>query len=87
MGIEGVFIMSLYESLPSDFLIQFYNEMKKMSSNGLVSKNMYYKLGLIIEAASKRGIQLEKPKDFDHNVDQELLMALVCRKWIIRKNK
>jgi hypothetical protein len=79
--------MSLYERLPSDFLIQFYNEMKKMSSNGLVSKNMYYELGLIIAAASKRGIQLDKPKDFDHNVDQELLMALESRKWTIRKNK
>jgi hypothetical protein len=77
--------MSLYERLPSDFLIQFYNEMKKMSSNGLVSKNMYYELGLIIAAASKRGIQLDKPKDFDHNVDQEILMELECRKWIIRK--
>jgi hypothetical protein len=77
--------MSLYERLPSDFLIQFYNEMREMSSNGLVSKNMYYELGLIIAAASKRGIQLDKPKDFDHNVDQELLMELECRKWIIRK--
>jgi hypothetical protein len=61
--------------------------MKNMSSNGLVSKNMYYELGLIIAAASKRGIQLDKPKDFDHNVDQELLMALESRKWTIRKNK
>jgi hypothetical protein len=31
---------------------------------------MYYELGLIIAAASKRGIQLDKPKDFEHNVDQ-----------------
>lgn len=78
-------IMSLYERLPSDFLIQFYNEMKKMSSNGIVSKNMYYELGLIIAAASKRGIQLDKPKDFDQNVDYELLMELECRKKSIRK--
>ncbi|TDL65099.1 hypothetical protein E2R56_24740 [Rhodococcus qingshengii] len=77
--------MSLYERLPSDFLIQFYNEVKKMSSNGLVSKSMYYELGLIIAAASKRGIQLDKPKDFEQNVDHELLLELKCRNWIIRK--
>jgi len=78
--------MSLYERLPSHFLIQFYHEMKKMSSNGIVSKNMYYELGLIISAASKRGIQLDKPKDFDQNVDHELLMELESRKKINRKN-
>lgn len=80
-------ILSLYERLPSELLIQFYNEIKKMSSNGLVSKKMYYELGLIISAASKRGIQLDKPQDFDHNVDHELLMELEGRRWIIRKTK
>jgi hypothetical protein len=77
--------MSLYERLPSDFLIQFYKEVKKMSSSGLVSKSMYYELGLIIAVASKRGIQLDKPKDFEQNVDHELLLELKCRNWIIRK--
>jgi hypothetical protein len=77
--------MSLYERLPNDFLIEFYNEVKKMSSNGLVSKSMYYELGLIIAAASKRGIPLDKPKDFEQNVDNILLLELKCRNWIIRK--
>jgi hypothetical protein len=68
--------MSLYEQLPSDFLIQFYYEVKKMISKGSVSKNMYYELGLIIAASSKRGILLDKPKDFEQNIDHELLMRL-----------
>ncbi|MCM2535179.1 hypothetical protein NDK43_26060 [Neobacillus pocheonensis] len=68
--------MSLYEKLPSDFLIQFYNEVKKMISKGIVSKKMYYELGLMIAAASKRGIQLDKPKDFEQNIVPELLLEL-----------
>lgn len=68
--------MSLYDKLPSDFLIQFYNEMKKMISKGIVSKKMYYELGLMIAAASKRGIQLDKPNDFEQNIVQELLLEL-----------
>lgn len=77
--------MSLYERLPSDFLIQFYNEVKKMCSTGLVTKNMYYELGLIMAAASKRGIQLDKPKDFEQNVNFDLLLELNYHNWIIRK--
>jgi len=68
--------MSLYEKLPSDFLIQFYYELKKMISNGLVSKNMYYELGLIIAVASRRGILLDKPLDFEQHIVHELLREL-----------
>lgn len=68
--------MSLYYKLPSDFLIQFYNEVKKMILKGIVSKKMYYELGLMIAAASKRGIQLDKPHDFEQNIVQELLLEL-----------
>jgi hypothetical protein len=78
-------IMSLYERLPSDFLIQFHNEVKKMSSNGLVTKNSHYELGLIIAVALKRGIQLDKLKDLEQNVDQEILLEFKCRNSIIRK--
>ncbi|NHC19365.1 hypothetical protein G6554_13905, partial [Bacillus sp. MM2020_4] len=42
----------------------------------LVSKNMYYELGLIIAAASRRGIVLEKPKDFEQHIAYELLIEL-----------
>ncbi|NYE04542.1 hypothetical protein F4694_001286 [Bacillus niacini] len=76
VGIVGVSGMSLYEKLPSDFLIQFYYEVQKMISKGLVSKNMYYELGLIIAATSKRGILLDKPKDFKQHIVHELLMEL-----------
>ncbi|NYE07523.1 hypothetical protein F4694_004334 [Bacillus niacini] len=55
VGIVGVSEMSLYEKLPSDFLIQFYYEVQKMISKGLVSKNMYYELGLIITAGQEEG--------------------------------
>jgi hypothetical protein len=72
----GVLKMSLYENLPSDFLIQFYCEVKKMIAKGLVSKNMYYELGLIIAAASRRGILLDKPMDFELYIVHELLMEL-----------
>jgi hypothetical protein len=72
----GVLKMSLYEKLPNYFLIQFYYELKKMISKELVSKNMYYELGLIIAVASKRGILLDKPKDFEQHIVQELLMEL-----------
>ncbi|WML39790.1 hypothetical protein RCG19_21890 [Neobacillus sp. OS1-2] len=57
-------------------MIQFYEEVKKMISNGVVSKNMYYELGLIIAAASRRGIVLEKPKDFEQHIAHELLIEL-----------
>jgi hypothetical protein len=47
-----------------------------MISKGLVSKNMYYELGLIIAAASRRGILLDKPKDYEQHIVHELLMEL-----------
>jgi hypothetical protein len=61
-------IMSFYESLPSDILIQFYKEVLKKISKGLVSKNMYYELGLIIAVASKRGLMLEQPQNIEQNI-------------------
>ena len=42
--------MNFYEKLPSDFLINFYNEIIKNIEKGILSKNMYYELGLIISA-------------------------------------
>jgi hypothetical protein len=60
--------MSFYESLPSDILIQFYKEVLKKISKGLVSKNMYYELGLIIAVASKRGLMLEQPQNIEQNI-------------------
>jgi hypothetical protein len=65
--------MDFYEKLPTDFLIAFYHEMKKNIEKGLLTKNMYYELGLIISVASQRGITLGKPCDFDQVVDQQNL--------------
>jgi hypothetical protein len=65
--------MNFYEKLPTDFLIAFYREMMKNIEKGLLTKNMYYELGLIISVASQRGITLGKPFDFDQVVDQQAL--------------
>ena len=62
--------MDFYEKLPTDFLIAFYDEMMKNIEKGLLTKNMYYELGLIISVASQRGISLGQPCDFEEIVDQ-----------------
>jgi hypothetical protein len=65
--------MDFYEKLPTDFLISFYYEMMKSIEKGLLTKNMYYELGLIISVASQRGITLGKPCDFEQIVDRKTL--------------
>lgn len=62
--------MDFYEKLPTDFLIAFYDEMMNNIDRGLLTKNMYYELGLLISVAHKRGITLEQPADFEQIVDQ-----------------
>ena len=47
--------MILYEKLPSDILISFYDEVLKNINKGILTKNMYYELGIIISVASQRG--------------------------------
>jgi hypothetical protein len=63
--------MEFYEKLPTDFLIAFYHEVVKNIENGILSKNMYYELGLMISVASQRGITLGKPCNFEQVTDQE----------------
>jgi hypothetical protein len=65
--------MVIYEKLPSDLLIAFYDEVLKNINKGILTKNMYYELGIIISVASQRGISLEKPCDFEQIIDQETL--------------
>jgi hypothetical protein len=65
--------MILYEKLPSDILISFYDEILKNIAKGILTKNMYYELGIIISVASQRGITIEEPCDFEQIVDQETL--------------
>lgn len=61
--------MDFYEKLPTDFLIAFYCEIMKNIEKGILTKNMYYELGLIILVANRRGITLNKPEDFEQVVD------------------
>jgi hypothetical protein len=70
---KGDVIVDFYEKLPSDFLIAFYDEMMKNIEKGLLTKNMYYEVGLIISVASRRGITLGQPYDFEKIVDQKEL--------------
>ena len=65
--------MDFYDKLPTDFLIDFYHETMKNIEKGLLTKNMYYELGIIISVASQRGITLGKPCDFEQIVDQKAL--------------
>ena len=70
-------MMKFYENLPTDFLIAFYNEMIIKIEKGILTKNMYYELGLIISIAGQRGITLRKPYDFEQIVDQKVLDKLI----------
>jgi hypothetical protein len=63
--------VDFYEKLPTDFLMAFYDELMKNIEKGLLTKNMYYELGLIISVASQRGITLGQPCDFEQIVDQK----------------
>lgn len=65
--------MDFYEKLPTEMLVAFYQEILDNIERGILSKNMYYELGLIISVASLRGITLGKPCDFTPSVDQTLL--------------
>lgn len=65
--------IDFYEKLPTDFLIIFYYEIMKNIENRILTKNMYYELGLIISVASQRGITLGQPCYFKQNVDLETL--------------
>jgi hypothetical protein len=65
--------MDFYEKLPTDFLIAFYDEMMKNIEKGLLTKNMYYELGLLISVATQRGITLKQPCDFEQIVNPKYL--------------
>jgi hypothetical protein len=68
-----VYILNLYEKLSTDFLIAFYYEMMKNIEKGLLTKNMYHELGLIIDVANQRDITLDRPVDFEQVVNQQVL--------------
>jgi hypothetical protein len=60
----------------------------KNIAKGILTKNIYYELGVIISVASQRGISLEEPCDFEQIVDQETLNDLTqgAHKYNEKKN-
>ncbi|WP_428910993.1 hypothetical protein [Niallia sp. Krafla_26] len=69
--------MGFYEKLPTDLLITFYCEIMKKIEKEILSKNMYYELGLIISVANRRGIKLNKPEDFKQVVNPKILNEFI----------
>lgn len=69
--------MNFYEKLPVEFLIRFYNEIIKNIEEGILTKNMYYELGIIISVANRRGISLDQPSDFNEVINQQALNDLL----------
>jgi hypothetical protein len=69
--------MNFYEKLPVEFLIRFYNEIIKNIEKGILTKNMYYEIGIIISVANRRGISLNPPSDFNEMINQQALNDLL----------
>jgi hypothetical protein len=69
--------MKFYEKLPVEFLIRFYNEIIENIEKGILTKNMYYELGIIMSVASRKGIFLNPPSDFNEMINQQSLNDLV----------
>ncbi|MDR4948113.1 hypothetical protein [Neobacillus cucumis] len=70
--------MELYEKLPNDVLIGFYNEINKNIGKDILTKQMYYELGLIFSVLSRRGIFLNKPIDFDEVIDHQTMENFIA---------
>ncbi|MGM0867409.1 MAG: hypothetical protein ACQEWF_22335 [Bacillota bacterium] len=69
--------MDFYEKLPTDLLIRFYNEIYKNIEKGILTKTMYYELGIITSVANRRGIMLEVPADFEEVINEEVFQNLL----------
>ena len=69
--------MNFYEKIPVDLLIAFYQEINKNIEKGILTKNMYYELSLIISAAEQRGISLKYPCDFNQYVNKQTLNEFI----------
>ncbi|MDR4947893.1 hypothetical protein [Neobacillus cucumis] len=68
--------MDLYEKLPIEVLISFYNEIKNNIEKGILTKKMYYEIGIIISVAKLKGLILEFPSDFNEEVNEVILKDL-----------
>ena len=70
--------MDFYEKLPNDVLIAFYNEINKNIEKGILTKQMYYELGLIFSVLNRRGIFLNKPIDFEDVIDHQTMENFIA---------
>ncbi|TWD91589.1 hypothetical protein FB550_12131 [Neobacillus bataviensis] len=70
--------MDFYEKLPNDVLITFYKEINKNIKKGILTKQMYYELGLIFSVMSRRGISLNKPCDLEEVVDSQIMKNIIA---------
>ena len=69
--------MDFYEKLPEELLIRFYYDIINNIEKGILTKNMYYEIGIIIYVANRRGISLDQPSDFNEVINQQALNDLV----------
>jgi hypothetical protein len=69
--------MDFYEKLPEELLIRFYYEIINNIEKGILTKNMYYEIGIIISVANRRGISLDRPSDFNEVINQQALNDLL----------
>ncbi|MBT2701070.1 hypothetical protein J7E79_27665 [Bacillus sp. ISL-40] len=69
--------MDFYEKLPDELLIRFYYEIINNIEKGILTKNMYYEIGIIISVANRRGISLDQPSDFNEVINQQALNDLL----------
>ncbi|ULT54531.1 hypothetical protein L1999_15285 [Neobacillus drentensis] len=56
--------MNLYEKLPNEVLIDFYNEINKNIERGILTKAMFHEIDLILSAMNERGITTTKSEDY-----------------------
>ncbi|MEH7332015.1 hypothetical protein V7161_05215 [Neobacillus drentensis] len=69
--------MDFYEKLPEELLIRFYYEIINNIEKGILTKNMYYEIGIIISVANRRGIFLNQPSDLYEVINQQALNDLL----------
>jgi len=69
--------MDFYEKLPEELLIRFYYDIINNIEKGILTKNMYYEIGIIISVGNRRGISLDQPSDFNEVINQQALNDLV----------
>jgi hypothetical protein len=78
--------MNFYEKLPIELLIRFYNQIIKNIEKGILTKNMYYELGIIVSVASRKGISLDQPSDFNEVINQQALIDLSQSEQVGKEN-